>query len=87
MNRRSSSACRAAAWSSPTCIAAVPAFDAGVHIGDIVTAVDGKAVRSAQDTLAQIAAKKPGSHVQLHLVRGAIRLDATLAVTERPQAS
>ena len=32
-----------------------------LHIGDIVTAVDGKPVHSAQDTLAQIAAKKPGS--------------------------
>jgi serine protease DegS len=66
---------------------ASPAFDAGVHIGDIVTKVDGKAVRSAQDALAQIAAKKPGSRVQLHLVRGRSELDATLAVTERPQAS
>ena len=38
-----------------------PAVEAGVHIGDIVTAVDGKPVHSAQETLAQIAAKKPGS--------------------------
>jgi serine peptidase DegS len=62
-----------------------PAFDASVHIGDVVTQVDGKDVRSAQDTLAQIAAKKPGSHVQLHLLRGRSELDMTVAVTERPQ--
>jgi len=62
-----------------------PAVDASVHIGDVVTTVDGKDVRSAQDTLAQIAAKKPGSHVQLHLLRGRSELDTTVAVTERPQ--
>jgi S1-C subfamily serine protease len=62
-----------------------PAFDASVHIGDVITQVDGKDVRSAQDALAQIAAKKPGSHVQLHLLRGRSELDMTVAVTERPQ--
>jgi sugar phosphate isomerase/epimerase len=35
---------------------ASPAVDAQLRIGDIVTAVDGKPVRSARDTLAQIAA-------------------------------
>jgi len=63
-----------------------PAVDASVHIGDVVTKVDGRDVRSAQDTLAQIAAKKPGSHVQLHLLRGRSELDTTVAVTERPQS-
>jgi serine peptidase DegS len=62
-----------------------PAVDASVHIGDVVTKVDGQDVRSAQDALAQIAAKKPGSHVQLHLLRGRSELDTTVAVTERPQ--
>ncbi len=32
-----------------------PAVDASLRIGDIVTAVDGKPVQSAQDTLSQIA--------------------------------
>jgi serine protease DegS len=64
-----------------------PAVDAGLHIGDILTKVDGKSVKSAQEALAQIAGKKPGSHVQLHLMRGRSELDATLAVTERPQTS
>jgi serine protease DegS len=62
-----------------------PAVEASVHIGDVVTKVDGQDVRSAQDALAQIAAKKPGSHVQLHLLRGRSELDTTVAVTERPQ--
>ncbi len=64
-----------------------PAVDAGLRIGDVLTRVDGNAVHSAQEALAQIAAKKPGSHVQLHLVRGRVELDANLAVTERPRSS
>jgi serine protease DegS len=64
-----------------------PAVDAGLRIGDIVTKVDGKSVHSAQEALAQIAAKKPGSRVQLHVLRGRAELDTTLAVTERPRAS
>jgi serine peptidase DegS len=64
-----------------------PAVDAGLRIGDVVIKVDGKAMHSAQETLAQIAAKQPGSHVQLHLLRGPAEIDVTLAVTERPKSS
>jgi serine protease DegS len=64
-----------------------PAVDAGLRIGDIITTVDGKSIHSAQEALAQIAAKKPGSRVRLHVIRGRSELDATLAVTERPRAS
>ena len=64
-----------------------PAVDAGVRVGDILTRVDGRIVHTAQEALSQIAAKKPGSRVQLHLLRGSSELDATLAVTERPRSS
>jgi serine protease DegS len=65
-----------------------PAVDAGLRIGDIITKVDGKSVHNAQETLAQIAAKKPGSRVQLHVLRqDRSELQMTLAVTERPRAS
>jgi serine protease DegS len=64
-----------------------PAVQASLHIGDIVTAVDGKPVRTAQDTLSQIAAKAPGSTVTLQLLRGSSELTATLHVTERPAAT
>jgi serine protease DegS len=65
---------------------ASPAVDAQLRIGDIVTAIDGKAVRSARDTLAQIAAKKPGVKIGLHLLRGRTELDSNVNVTERPSA-
>jgi len=63
-----------------------PAVAAQLRIGDIVTAIDGKAVRSARDTLSQIAAKKPGVNVTLHLLRGRSELDSKVNVTERPSA-
>jgi serine protease DegS len=63
-----------------------PAVTAQLRIGDIVTAIDGKAVRSARDTLSQIAAKKPGVNITLHLLRGHSELDSKVNVTERPSA-
>jgi serine protease DegS len=63
-----------------------PAVAAQLRIGDIVTAIDGKPVRSARDTLSQIAAKKPGVNVTLHLLRGRSELDSKVNVTERPSA-
>jgi serine protease DegS len=63
-----------------------PAVAAQLRIGDIVTAIDGKPVRSARDTLSQIAAKKPGVNVTLHLLRGRSELDLKVNVTERPSA-
>jgi serine peptidase DegS len=64
-----------------------PAVDAGLRIGDIITQVDGKGVHNAQETLAQIASRKPGSRVHLELLRGSSDVEATLAVTERPRSS
>jgi serine protease DegS len=63
-----------------------PAVAAQLRIGDIVTAIDGKAVRSARDTLSQIAVKKPGANITLHLLRGHSELDSKVNVTERPSA-
>jgi serine protease DegS len=61
-----------------------PAVAAQLRIGDIVTAIDGKPVRSARDTLSQIAAQKPGVNITLHLLRGHGELDSNVNVTERP---
>ena len=63
-----------------------PAVEASLRIGDIITAVEGKNVHSAQDTLSEIALKKPGANLHLHLLRGRTELDATVHVTERPNA-
>jgi serine protease DegS len=63
-----------------------PAVDAGLHIGDIITQVEGKSVRSAQDTLSQIAIKKPGADLRLRVLRGKSAVDAVVHVTERPSS-
>src|ERR1700690_1215368 len=64
-----------------------PAVLAGLRLSDIVLAIDGRPVHNAQDTLVQIAGKKPGSSAHLRIVRGRSELDLTLAVTERPNAA
>ncbi|HEY1724266.1 MAG TPA: trypsin-like peptidase domain-containing protein [Steroidobacteraceae bacterium] len=63
-----------------------PAVEAQLRIGDLVTAIDGKPVRNARDTLAQIAARKPGGSLTLHLLRGHGELDSKVKVTERPNS-
>ncbi len=42
-----------------------PAYEAGIRPGDLVTALDGEAVRSSQDLVSRVAALKPGSEVEL----------------------
>jgi serine peptidase DegS len=64
-----------------------PAVQAGLRLGDIVLAIDGRLVHNAQDTLVQIASKRPGSSVILRVLRGRNELNLTLAVTERPNAA
>jgi serine peptidase DegS len=64
-----------------------PAVQAGLRLGDILTAIDGRPVHNAQDTLVQIAGKKPGTTVHLHVLRGRGELDLALAVTERPSST
>jgi serine protease DegS len=63
-----------------------PAQQAGLHPGDLLLAVDGVAVHSAQDTLASIAAHKPGSTLAIKVLRGSKMLEIKAAVTEQPRA-
>jgi serine protease DegS len=64
-----------------------PAVEAGLHIGDILTTIDDKAVRNAQDALVQVAGKKPGSTIAIKLLRGQQQLDLSMRVLERPSSS
>ncbi|MCC7462015.1 MAG: trypsin-like peptidase domain-containing protein [Gammaproteobacteria bacterium] len=62
---------------------ASPAVAAGVRPGDLVLAIDGKGVNSAQDTLSRIAAHRPGTRLRLKLLRGPSELDVNVEVGER----
>jgi serine protease DegS len=62
-----------------------PALAAGLAVGDMVEAIDGQPVLSAQDALARIAGRKPGSELNLTALRGERQLTVTLTVAEAPQ--
>jgi serine protease DegS len=61
-----------------------PAYEAGVRPDDLITAVGGEPVRSAQDLVSRIAALKPGSQVEIEGRRGRENFKIKLAVLERP---
>lgn len=64
-----------------------PALSAGVRPGDIVLQVAGRAVTSAQDTLARLADYRPGTTVKLRLMRGDRAIDIDCRIGERPVSS
>ncbi len=61
-----------------------PAFDAGVRPGDLITTLDGDAVKSSQDLVSKLAALKPGSEVQLAGRHARVAYTLKLSVIERP---
>ena len=61
-----------------------PAYEAGVRPDDLITAVGGEPVRSAQELVSRIAALKPGSQVEIEGRRGREKYKIKLAVLERP---
>ena len=62
-----------------------PGQQAGLRPGDLITAVDGSPVHSAQDTLARVAMHKPGSTLAIQVLRGNKTLEVKAAVSERPR--
>lgn len=64
-----------------------PAGQAGVQEGDVITAVDGQAVRSSQDLSARILAKSPGDTVTLTVERDGSSTDLRVTLGTRPATS
>ena len=64
-----------------------PADKAGVKVGDIIAAIDGKDVKSSWDIRAQVRELKEGEQVPLTVYRDgkAQNLSATVAMRERPE--
>jgi serine protease Do len=60
-----------------------PADQAGLKIGDTITSVDGKDVKTGDDLVADIASRKPGSKAKLAFVRNGKRQDATVTIADR----
>lgn len=64
-----------------------PAEKAGIKVGDILTSVDGQAVKSSWDVMAKVRGLEDGQQVPLEVWRGgrAQNLTATIAERERSE--
>lgn len=64
-----------------------PADKAGIQVGDIITALDGKDVESSWDIRSRVRDLKDGEQVPLQIWRGgkAQTVSATIALRERPE--
>jgi serine protease Do len=60
-----------------------PADQAGLKIGDTITSVDGKDVKSGDELVADIASRKPGSKAKLNFVRNGKKQDTTVTIADR----
>jgi len=61
-----------------------PAADAGLQVGDVVTAVDGDAVSSSAALQTAIDAKQPGDRVIVDYLRGGAHRTVTVTLGTRP---
>src|ERR1700691_1758173 len=64
-------------------VSGTPADQAGLKIGDTITSVDGREVKSGDDLVADIASRKPGSKAKLAFVRNGKKEDATVTIADR----
>jgi serine peptidase DegS len=64
-----------------------PGQQAGLQPGDLLLAIGGDTLISAQDALARIANAKPGSALAIRVLRGKRTLDVKAHVSERPRTS
>lgn len=61
-----------------------PAYLAGLSQGDIITHIDGSAIKDVQDVLLHVVQKKPGESMVLKGIRQGKTFKTTLLVVQRP---
>jgi len=64
-------------------VAGSPADQAGLKVGDTITAVDGKEVKTGDDLVSDIASRKPGSKAKLSFVRNGKKEETTVTIADR----
>jgi serine peptidase DegS len=64
-----------------------PGQEAGIKPGDLLLAIDGTPVTSAEEANASIATRKPGSTLTLHDQRGSSQFDVKVRVAEPPRTT
>ncbi|MBZ5647201.1 MAG: Do family serine endopeptidase [Acidobacteriia bacterium] len=60
-----------------------PADQAGLKVGDAITAVDGKEIKSGDDLVSEIASRKPGTKTKLTYLRNGKEGTATVTIADR----
>jgi len=61
-----------------------PAAKAGLFLGDVVVAIDGKSVAAPDDVQAVVASRRPGSTLTATILRAGAMVDVAITVGERP---
>ncbi len=61
-----------------------PAATAGLMVGDVITAFNGKDTATAEDFVAALRGVNPGDRVQLTVVRGGATQQLQVTVADRP---
>ena len=64
-------------------VAGSPADQAGLKVGDTITAVDGKDVKNGDDLVGEIAGRKPGSKAKLNFTRNGKKEETTVTIADR----
>ena len=66
-----------------TVVPGSPADEAGLKVGDTITAIDGKKIATGDELVNDIAGRKPGSTIKLTFVRNEKQQDATVIIADR----
>jgi putative serine protease PepD len=61
-----------------------PAASAGLKVGDVVTAIDGKQITGSSDLITAIADRKPGDRINLTVRRGSATQTLTATLGTQP---
>src|SRR5271165_5326939 len=64
-------------------ISGSPADQAGLKIGDTITSVDGRDLKSGDELVADIASRKPNSKAKLAYVRNGKKQETTVTIADR----
>ncbi len=64
-------------------VAGSPAEQAGLKVGDTITAVDGKKVGNGDELVSEIASRKPGSKAKLGYMRNGKPADTSVTIADR----
>jgi putative serine protease PepD len=62
-----------------------PASDAGLQVGDIVTAVDGAPIEGNADLVAVIAERRPGDAIVITDRRASVTRELTVTLGTQPE--